>query len=527
MCGGSGLIGAIVSVVYPPLAPVVAAMNVAQGIASGNLLQAAGGAFGLSGLGSAAGVAGDGFGVGDVGWTGAGASAGDWTSNAFSGGLDTGMIDLATVGSATPGMGFSADPSLGFSPASSIGDASISLSDAVSNLGGYSTSGLAGEAYKGAVETAMSGGNVGDFLRQNYGNHDTSGIMEAVGQKNWKGVGEYIKDTQSFVDPMESNLGQLSTAGAGNTGVSATFGSPTSTAFDPSSSTFSGEPGTLQFNPSEGANADYLGKFSSSPASSTPVSAGGMDISGSTGQDMFSVAQQPGGGLGMKTPTYDWTDKNMFGTSSGTGFNINEAVTPIGQVNLSNAKPFSFSQPTSMGETVMGGLEKLFKRSPMETAIKGVGALDSYMSNKRAMGRLEEMYSQAMSKSDPFAADRAFASQKWQQNINDPDTAWNEYIAGQGGRFLQDAAAKYAKAGRRNMLPTLMSQAKQQFMADYIPRYRDSVNPKQFPGGSSTSVATSFAPALTNLTKNQNAPIFGFLGDTVQNSKLYSSLFGE
>jgi hypothetical protein len=110
---------------------------------------------------------------------------------------------------------------------------------------------------------------------------------------------------------------------------------------------------------------------------------------------------------------------------------------------------------------------------------------------------------------DPFKDQRRFSTDLWKQSYKNPEHLYKEYMSGQGQQFLDDAAAKYAAAGRRNMLPQLESQAHRKFYTDYLPQYRQGVDPSKF-GGTN---ANSILGGITNLQGMNNAGILGGLSN--------------
>ena len=141
----------------------------------------------------------------------------------------------------------------------------------------------------------------------------------------------------------------------------------------------------------------------------------------------------------------------------------------------------------------------------------GKAAMD-FLQGRRAEKDLRSMYEKAMAASDPQAGNRAFASQKWQEAISDPNTLWNRYMQ-QAGPEMEQEAAKYAKAGRRNMLPGMLSRARQRFMGDYVPAYAKMTDPSKFGSGAGGQVSAMFSQPLYNATRNRYAPIAKGLQD--------------
>lgn len=58
------------------------------------------------------------------------------------------------------------------------------------------------------------------------------------------------------------------------------------------------------------------------------------------------------------------------------------------------------------------------------------------------------------------------------KSFTDPMSYWNEYMNGQGNTIMETAARKMAKAGRTGMLPTLQTNAFQDYMSNYLPSVR-------------------------------------------------------
>jgi hypothetical protein len=141
------------------------------------------------------------------------------------------------------------------------------------------------------------------------------------------------------------------------------------------------------------------------------------------------------------------------------------------------------------------------------SVVKGVSAGVDYLQAQKAQRQLQDMFKQSMSQADPFSGVRGTASNAWTQAVENPDALWQRYMAGEGGKDMAAAAALYSKSGKRNnMLPALQSQMRQNFMANYLPKFMDQVNPSRFPSGAS-GVAAAYAPALATMTQNRFAPI--------------------
>jgi hypothetical protein len=217
-------------------------------------------------------------------------------------------------------------------------------------------------------------------------------------------------------------------------------------------------------------------------------------------------------GLNSGNPTdYTWDEKGFLGGKTGMGINADVGQTPIGEAgrNMGSSAGWNFNQPQNFGEKAMGTLQDIFKggnNSIGMKAAKGIGGYLDYRQAGKAQDEMRAMYDRAMAGSDQFANERAQASAKWIEGVANPDALWNNYMQGQGGIDLENAAAKYAKAGRRNMLPQLTSQAKQQFMANAYPSMMQMYNPKQF-AGNQGQVASQFAPMMADMTRNKYAPI--------------------
>lgn len=101
--------------------------------------------------------------------------------------------------------------------------------------------------------------------------------------------------------------------------------------------------------------------------------------------------------------------------------------------------------------------------------VKTVGALDI----------ADDLKKQAQL-SDVFANQRNFATDKWQNSYTDPEALFQEYMKGPGAKYLKESAARMAQAGNRGQLPTLMTNARQDFYTNYLPQYREQINPKVF-----------------------------------------------
>ncbi len=173
------------------------------------------------------------------------------------------------------------------------------------------------------------------------------------------------------------------------------------------------------------------------------------------------------------------------------------------------------SKGMGLGDMFDQGMDWI-KNNPMKAggmALKGIGGLNADYQNRKALRGLEGMFQQSMAQSDPFAGVRGTASNAWTEAVQNPDALWQRYMAGQGGADMQTAAAQYAKAGRRNMLPRLQSDMRQNFMANYVPNYMKAVNPGQFPGGRGAEVGAAYAPHIAALRSKQNGNFGTALGD--------------
>jgi len=61
--------------------------------------------------------------------------------------------------------------------------------------------------------------------------------------------------------------------------------------------------------------------------------------------------------------------------------------------------------------------------------------------------------------------------------FNNPQTFWDEYSQGQGAAITEGAARGLAKSGRTGLLPTLQTQAYQDYMGNYLPSVRKDLAP--------------------------------------------------
>jgi hypothetical protein len=241
----------------------------------------------------------------------------------------------------------------------------------------------------------------------------------------------------------------------------------------------------------------------------------------SSGYEGTGISGKAGVGIENSTPQYSWQDKSFFGEPTGTG--MGTYPSGVNEVDLANAGTqnlgdYSFQQPQGWGEKVadLYGSAKgstandLYNKYKM---IKGLGGLYDAYQQKQNAGNLQSKIDQYAPLADPYANERALSSNKWTELTNNPMAAWDQYINGQGREYLQNAAAKYAQAGRRNMMPTMMNSARQNYLTNYLPNYKASVNPTQFAPNSGITGSLIQANQNPNLQPNY----MGTIGNAAMN----------
>lgn len=132
-----------------------------------------------------------------------------------------------------------------------------------------------------------------------------------------------------------------------------------------------------------------------------------------------------------------------------------------------------------------------------------------YQGDKNTDNSLKFLQDALSKYGDPFKDQRNFSTDLWKKSYTNPESLYKEYMAGQGQTFMNEAAAKYAAAGRRNMLPALESQVHRQFYTNYLPQYRQGVDPSKFGGVNANSILSG----ITGLQGMKNAGILGGLSN--------------
>lgn len=197
---------------------------------------------------------------------------------------------------------------------------------------------------------------------------------------------------------------------------------------------------------------------------------------GQTGSTMSGAVQQTPGQAPIEEATSGQQNSNYkprdasFGSFINTmGDTVNDAlVNPIkqgaqGLVSWSGGK---LPELSNIFGSKTGDLDLV---DLVGAGVKTVGALDI----------ADDLKKQAQL-SDVFANQRNFATDKWQNSYTDPEALFQEYMKGPGAKYLKESAARMAQAGNRGQLPTLMTNARQDFYTNYLPQYREQINPKVF-----------------------------------------------
>lgn len=186
-----------------------------------------------------------------------------------------------------------------------------------------------------------------------------------------------------------------------------------------------------------------------------------------------------------------------------------ETMRDMGFGREAGGKTMSTLSDMFRGRGIQAGAKPM---GPWEMGLTGAAGLYQDINQRNMMKDMRGMYDRAMAGSDQFAAERGIASQKWQQGAQNPSVAYDEYIKGGGGLAMQQAAAKAAKAGRRNILPQLESQMRMQAMSEFYPQYMKMYDPTRF-AGNQAQVAGAFAGPMANLQAQRGMGTFGALGN--------------
>jgi len=531
-----GILGTILNVVsifVPPLRPVAMVLNTINAVKSGDPLALASSAMGWANYGGGSfGGIGDKFSsdmgsLGDMfspaetfadssGWSSnafdgssvGGFDSSGWSSNAFDGSSNLGnSFDVASQGMENLGASNYLDTTKGFQDlqgqiAGGVDGAQAAVGDAVN----FSKQAGIAAGSEGVAQSTLK-----DLYTVPQFNYDISGLNPSL-KINTLGGYEGAFDTLSEGGGMSlTNVQTMQNAGDSmqnmfkGGGVSPMLSTDSTMAFN------GANPLDNSYGADNVANLDQYQVDAGNPSITKGLDTSGGEWNQPQGtQNAFAQQQSPVGEGG-----YDWSNLGQTKTGPMTSLAGNST-----QVSIPDGGGLNMQQSDNgnLWKRLTGALGSANKMGPMgkmeALGTLGSGLYSEYQHGK-ATDNLMSMYNRSMGAADPFASDRALASSKWQESINDPESAWKEYAAGAGGRAMQEAAAKYARAGRRNMLPQLMAQQKMQFMADYLPKYRESVNPKQF-GSNQAAVGAAYAQPMATMTANRGgnlAAAFGKVGD--------------
>ncbi len=505
MCGGGGgLIGAIinvVAVVYPPLQPVAQAYNyamAADSLSKGDIVGAAMHGYGGYAQGAAADLAD--FGAGGFGGLDAAAassgigslsSLGDtlyekandlvWGNESpfgFDSGVSTNAWDMGeVVGQSVAGGADPAGLMDRISEATTADQLRATAPEAL-NAARFEgiTSGSGLEGSTNYLKDLYEGKNVtlDNMIKQLTPNTE-GGYNAAIDTYNTMGQAPMLQSTTPVqLQDMGQGFGTLNNVGTDTLSMPSSFDTNSINGLD-----FGAEPTMTNIKGMEMPKAVDL---SNSSSMTDDVAAGYADMEGAQGVANSGDLSQGGA--------------------------VPEPKASSGGFNMGN---------------IYDKIMKSQQMSPMQMGLRAAGGLDSYLQNKDAESKLNQMYERAMQTSDPFQGDRALASQKWQEQVNDPSAGWDSYSQGIMPE-MQAANAKLAKAGRRSQMPMQLSLAKQNYMANAKNRLA-AYNPNQFGAGSSSAVSSAFAPAMASMASNRNAPLFNAGTDILRSMRL-SDIYG-
>ncbi len=216
---------------------------------------------------------------------------------------------------------------------------------------------------------------------------------------------------------------------------------------------------------------------------------------------------------------YDFSKGYTGEESFNTGMQMPTGLGPTPNLGIAGT---TYNQVTQGNQAMnLQDIFKMFKQKPMspwEAGIRGLGALDAYSQNKKAMGMMQEMRDQAVNWRDPNRGRGDFANQEWQKTISDPMHGYDQFMQGAGRDFVNQARATAAKSGNRGgylnsgrMNTDLASLwAKNQAQ-------RAQTAAGGFVGGTNTAAqAAPYAMGLAQMQRNSNAPLFDVMGGIAQ-----------
>lgn len=236
-----------------------------------------------------------------------------------------------------------------------------------------------------------------------------------------------------------------------------------------------------------GSMDDYLSSFGSSGSSIGDYIDGSsvVDLGGS--MDDYLGASGGAGAVGAGTGGL-----GSGGATSGGGSSFSDLLTKGGKSLLGSL--FGGSGTSGSNSGLLNSLLSLY---------------GGYQGDKNTKNSLDFLQGALGQYGDPFKDQRNFSTNLWKKSYTNPESLYKEYMSGQGQTFMNEAAAKYAAAGRRNMLPALESQAHRQFYTNYLPQYRQGVDPSKFGGTNANSILSG----ITNLQGMKNAGVLGGLSN--------------
>lgn len=492
--GGGGIFGTIlnvVSFVYPPLRPVAIAYNMVNSAANGNVLGMIGSAFGASNYLDA--------GVGDFGGINSGGD--NFSGNEWNG-VDT-SIEPSWVSNPTTGLQeLSSDSSLQSQIAN--GGAQEAASDVIQNA---REAGIAAGSEGSALDTinnyydptkfnteALQGQVTDSALGTQGGYQAASGAV--------KGLNEVVSDLSKGTDNMQSGLYSMGSYGGNTTeGVLGNLGK--SAVGDPTSVSLSGDGGAGAMSYMQSPTAPGTGAID---GMSPPAQ--GMDSLNSATDNRFS-GEDPF--KDTASVNKDYNHVTGYGIDNGYGKGVSGL--PMGtEGSLQN-----------MWNRAGSPIEK---PSTLSSVFKGLGGVDSYLKNKKAMSSYEEMLNMAKAADSGNAARGQFANEQWQQSQSDPMYGYSSFMQGAGRDFTNNARAAAAKSGNRggylnsgrmnSDLASLWQKNQTQRSASLAGGF--SNNPHQ--------ASAALTPGYAGMIKNQNAPLFDAASQIMQGNKL-SDLFGD
>jgi hypothetical protein len=163
-------------------------------------------------------------------------------------------------------------------------------------------------------------------------------------------------------------------------------------------------------------------------------------------------------------------------------------------------------------------LFKQFQPKPMgmaELGLRGLGALDSYNKNNEAMDMMKNMQNQVVNWQDPNRARGDFANQEWQKTMSNPMYGYDQFMAGPGREFTDQARAQAARSGRRGGYLNsgrMQSDLASLWAKNQIQRAQAATGGFA-QGQNNMAAAAQMTPALASMMRNQNAPVYNVLGE--------------